>query len=232
MTSPIEEGRSESPAVRRSLVERIRIAASGFVLWVIIRLLCATLRVRVEGGEQVEAAYRDGRGALLVSWHGSTMVPVYWLRRFRPYGVISVSRDGEIEARAFRLLGWRTIRGSSAREGTAALRRAIRCLRNGNLLALTPDGPRGPAREVKPGSLFMAKAAGCPIFPVGVASTRRRSVKSWDSYMIPMPWAHVQVVFGDPIYAARDDDDRRVEAELARRIDLAHDAAGRRLGEA
>jgi lysophospholipid acyltransferase (LPLAT)-like uncharacterized protein len=223
---------AESLAVDRSLAERIRIALSAFALWVIIRLLCATLRIRVEGGDRVKAAYREGQGALLVSWHGSTMVPVYWLRRLRPYGIISVSRDGQIEALAFRMLGWRTIRGSSARGATAALRRAIRCLKRGNLLALTPDGPRGPAREIKPGSLYMAKSAGCPIFPVGVASSRRRLVGSWDSYMIPMPWARVQIVFGEPMYVGRDDDDRTVEAELTQRIDLAHEVARERLGAA
>jgi lysophospholipid acyltransferase (LPLAT)-like uncharacterized protein len=218
-----------APAAPRSLWERLRIGASGFLLWLVIRLLCATLRIRVDGGERVEAARQQGRGALLISWHGSTMVPVYWLRPFRPYGMISVSRDGEIEARAFRLLGWRTIRGSSARGGTAALRSAIRCLRAGNLLALTPDGPRGPARAIKPGSLYMAKSAGSPIFPVGVASSRSKLVNSWDSYMIPMPWARVHVVFGEPMHVGRDDDDRTVEAELARRIDQAHAHARERL---
>ena len=227
---PDHTNRGAADTIERGRLDRIGIAITGFMLWIVVRILCATVRIRVEGREKLEAVANAGKGGVLMSWHGLTMVPVYWLRKRRPYGMISLSRDGHIEATLFRLLGWRLIRGSSKRGATGALIAAIRCLKAGHLLALTPDGPKGPSGEVKPGSLFMAQSSGAPIVPCGVAIDRFWQLRSWDGYRIPKPFARVVIAWCDPIYVTRNDDNSTTESGVAQRIDEAIRFAEQRLG--
>ena len=75
-----------------------------------------------------------------------------------------------------------------------------RRLKEGGVLTFTPDGPRGPTHKVQPGVILMAEKSGAPIVPIGVSATRRRLLKSWDSYMIPMPFSPAVMILGEPIY--------------------------------
>jgi lysophospholipid acyltransferase (LPLAT)-like uncharacterized protein len=69
----------------------------------------------------------------------------------------------------------------------------------GSEIAITPDGPRGPARSVAPGVLAVAHRSGVPIVPIGVWARRGWHLKSWDRFLIPRPFTRVQIAYGDPI---------------------------------
>jgi hypothetical protein len=134
-----------------------------------------------------------------VLWH-EHLLPLLWTNRGCG-AVIIASRhpDGRRLAAASRRWGYESADGSSTRGGTAALRRAIRVLRAGGEVAIAADGPRGPYRTAKPGAVFAARHAGAVIVPVAAGASRAWRLGSWDRLMVPAPYAHVRVVYGEPI---------------------------------
>ena len=77
-------------------------------------------------------------------------------------------------------------------------------LRTGNNLAITPDGPKGPAFKVKEGVIKLAQLTGARIIPVSYQATRRKKLKSWDGFMVVKPFGHVHMAFAEPIQIPRD----------------------------
>jgi hypothetical protein len=111
--------------------------------------------------------------------------------------VVSHSRDGQLQARILAKLGFEVIRGSSSAGGAAALTGCMRWLGGGHDLAMAIDGPRGPAGKAKPGVIWLSQKTRAPIIPVACASSSvRRLHRSWDSFMIPLPFARVPILSG------------------------------------
>ena len=173
----------------------------SFLIYWFARLTAATVRMRVVGEDRVRALQEAGQGVILVTWHGRTLLPITRFRGWGYWALISTSRDGEYQNRIFQRFGFRTVRGStSARGAVQAALTMTRHLKAGATLAFTPDGPRGPHHEVKPGAVFMAQKSGAAIVPVGVSAFPRRLARSWDQYLIPAPFARAVWIYGDPIY--------------------------------
>jgi lysophospholipid acyltransferase (LPLAT)-like uncharacterized protein len=212
---------------------RIRVRGLALLAWAVASVIAATSRLTAKGLAPIEQGILKGEAYILVTWHGRTLLPVWALRRLRLWAIISLSRDGEIQANVFRLFGWRAIRGSTRRGAVRALIQAVRVLQSGGSLAFTPDGPRGPSQKVQPGTVFLAQHSGSPIVPVGVAARPRMLVKSWDRYMVPAPFARSAMVLGEPMSLARDASDAEVAAfteRLALRINELEADAERLVG--
>ncbi|MDH7600883.1 MAG: lysophospholipid acyltransferase family protein [Armatimonadota bacterium] len=224
-----ESGLASSSLVRRLAVlwEKLKFEATFGLLWLVSTILCATARFRVEGWERMQRLLAEGRGGVVALWHGSTTLPIYYCRNMSLYSIVSLSKDGELQHRILRSRGFLTIRGSSARRGAQALLEAVRRLREGYVLAVTPDGPRGPARKVQPGTIHLAQRSGAPVLPVGVACRPCLRAPSWDSHLIPAPFAQVVLVFGEPLEVSPEES---VE-EAARRVEDSINAAERRAWE-
>lgn len=160
-------------------------------------------------------------GVLLALWHGATVLPIYYCRGRGYWSLISPSRDGELQDRLVRSRGYKTLRGSSSRAGVKALIGAIHKLKEGVVMAWTPDGPKGPAKVVQPGAILTAQKSGCPIVPVGVACSKAKRLHSWDRHMIPMPFSKACLIFGDPIWVSEDADVEEMSSLLAEAINAA-----------
>jgi len=113
--------------------------------------------------------------------------------------LISEHRDGELIARVAEAFGFRTVRGSTSRGASRALVGLSRELLNGHDVAITPDGPRGPARSFAPGALIAAQRAGAPVIAVGVSAMPAWRLGTWDRFVIPRPFARVRIAYSDPI---------------------------------
>jgi lysophospholipid acyltransferase (LPLAT)-like uncharacterized protein len=161
-------------------------------------MLAKTWRYEVRNAPAI-ASLRDARRPFIFSlWHGQ-LLPLLWHHRNENIAVlISEHRDGELVARVADSLGYRLIRGSTSRGGERALLGLVRDLREGREVAVTPDGPRGPARKYAPGALIAAQRAGAPILPIAAHAARAWRLKSWDRFMIPKPFAKVIVAYGNP----------------------------------
>jgi lysophospholipid acyltransferase (LPLAT)-like uncharacterized protein len=212
---------------RESLWERIKGVLVFRALWLISTAIAATVRIKTDGWEKLEKTISDGKGGLFLPWHGVTILPIYRCRNMGFYSIVSLSRDGELQNRLLQSRGFKTIRGSSARQGIRALLESVRCLRSGHVMAITPDGPKGPPKKVQPGTVHLAQRSGCPVLPVGVACRPCKRLSSWDSHMIPSPFARAVIAFGDPLHVANNED---VDA-AARRIEDAINQAERRAEE-
>lgn len=175
-----------------------------YVLWRLVwwttYLICRTLRFRIEGLDNLRNHLETGKGLILVVWHGRTMLPIYYCRKRGFWAIISLSRDGEMQNRVVSRYGYRTIRGSSGRQGARAFLESVKRLQEGEVLSVTPDGPKGPAREVQLGTVQLAQRSGCPVLPIGSSAQPRRLLGSWDSYMMPMPFGRGAIVFGELLW--------------------------------
>ena len=163
-----------------------------------LQLLARTWRYRVVNAAAINELRDAGRSFIFSLWHGQ-LLPLLW--HHRNEGVvllISEHRDGELVARAAESLGYALVRGSTTRGGDRALISIIRELQAGREVAITPDGPKGPARKYAPGALIAAQRSGSAILPVVAVADRAWRLKSWDSFMIPKPFARVTVAYGDP----------------------------------
>jgi len=167
---------------------------------VIIRALASTWRYRVTNVDAIRGLRSHRQPFIFAFWHG-TMLPLVWLHRDEGVPVvISEHRDGEIIARIVERFGFRTIRGSTTRGAARALLGIVRELESGAEVAVTPDGPRGPARKFASGALVAAQRVGIPIVGIGVAASRAWRLKSWDAFMIPKPFSRVHIAYTAPTY--------------------------------
>lgn len=178
----------------------------------------STLRVRSPGLEELKSL---DKGVIMCGWHGKSFVPAYVLRNKGVWVIISHSRDGEIQNRVFSRLGYGVIRGSTGRGGVRAAVEAIRVLKKGAWMAITPDGPRGPSGVVQGGVMLMAQKSGAALVPVGVGAKPVWRVRSWDQYMVPRPFARALFLIGEPMFVPEGASEEEVEAirlELEKRI--------------
>ncbi|MHB9035285.1 MAG: lysophospholipid acyltransferase family protein [Armatimonadota bacterium] len=201
------------------------------LLWLISTGLALTVRIKVEGMEKLKQIAADGKGGLILPWHGVTMLPIYYCRHMGFYAIASVSKDGQLQNGILRMRGFKTIRGSSARHGVRALLEATRRLKEGKVLAYTPDGPKGPPKKVQSGTVYMAQRSGCPVLPVGVACSPCKRLRSWDSHMVPMPFSRAVIAFGDPVYVTEDMDEVAAAEMIESAINAAEERAGEILGK-
>jgi len=170
----------------------------------LLRTLALTWRVRFVNERIVHELRESKTSFIYVLWHGE-LLPLLWTHRNRDVAVIiSEHRDGEIIARVARALGFRLVRGSTSRGAARALLNASRELETGFDLAVTVDGPRGPAHTVAPGALVISQRTHAPMVPVGASASRSWRLKSWDRFMIPKPFARVTIAYGDPIRISAD----------------------------
>jgi lysophospholipid acyltransferase (LPLAT)-like uncharacterized protein len=138
-------------------------------------------------------------------WH-EVLLPLLWHHRRQDIAiVVSENRDGQYLADFALALGYRAVRGSSSRGAARALLGAVRELRAGRSVAFTPDGPRGPRRELKPGVVAAAQRGGGTIVPIHARTDRAWRLDSWDRFLIPKPGARVTVIYGRPFEVAPGD---------------------------
>jgi lysophospholipid acyltransferase (LPLAT)-like uncharacterized protein len=176
-----------------------KISAASVLGGGVLRLLAMTWRVRLVNGEVLETLRAARAPFIFALWHGQ-LLPLIWQQRGQGVAVlISEHGDGEIIARVAEGLGLRTVRGSTTRGGGRALIRLIGELRDGHEIAVTPDGPRGPARQFAPGALVAAHRAAAPSVPIAAGARRYWQLKSWDGFIIPKPFTRVTVAVGDPV---------------------------------
>ena len=176
--------------------------------WVLagwMRFCVATTRWTYEGREHAEQVWDDGGGVICTFWHSRiALCPACWdhARGQPTKALVSLSNDGQFIARALALLGFPAVRGSSANKdkadvakgGARALRDGLKQLKVGGL-AITPDGPRGPARVMAEGLPLMAKMSGAPVLIIGMSCNPAIRLGSWDRAVLPLPFGKGAVVY-------------------------------------
>ncbi len=175
---------------------------------VVIRLLARTWSLEVQGQLPMQPC-------VVAFWHGS-MLPIWWaFRGLRPTAMVSASRDGALLAQLLQDWNYRTVRGSSSQGGSAALSDLVRAAHD-HVVMLTPDGPRGPSQEMKPGAVVAAQRAGVPLLLVAARVSRSKIFeRSWDRFVLPLPFATVTLVIDVPCMISAEATRQEVDAIIA-----------------
>jgi lysophospholipid acyltransferase (LPLAT)-like uncharacterized protein len=174
--------------------------------------LMRTARFEILNPRIYDEWLRPRRAAMYVLWHGRLLPCSFYHRHYGFATLISLHRDGDYISGVVEKWGFQVLRGSSSRGGTQALRQMVRLLRGGTGIAVTPDGPRGPRQEMKPGPLLAAQMAGVPVIPVSAGADRAWWFEGWDRFMVPKPFSRIRLKYGEPVEIPPDAD----EAEIAR----------------
>jgi lysophospholipid acyltransferase (LPLAT)-like uncharacterized protein len=198
------------------------------VAWSLIRFVWQTCRItHVAGIEAARQAVRDSRSLIPVFWHQHLLFGARAALDLRDAGLkagflISPSVDGTGPAMLVQKVGGVVIRGSSTNTGARALRDFYETIVKQQVSpALTPDGPRGPLHEFKPGAILLAQITGKPILPIAVAASWKYTFRTWDAFELPLPFSRVAISYGEPVQVGRGLSTEALaewQAELARRL--------------
>jgi lysophospholipid acyltransferase (LPLAT)-like uncharacterized protein len=194
------------------VVSILKVYLGGALAALLIAMISRSVRwryVKNDGGKFRNAEEEAG---LILFWHGRMLMSprVYWAFRGKrgapPYMLISQHGDGRLIAFAIRLLGIRSVAGSSSRGGTRAVLEILKLVEQGSDVGFTPDGPRGPLHECKDGVALVAQRTGVPVYPMAYSTERYWQMRSWDRMIIPKPFSRGVAVVGNPIRISSDED--------------------------
>ncbi|MCZ7554833.1 MAG: lysophospholipid acyltransferase family protein [Bacteroidia bacterium] len=191
---------------------------------VLVGMLMRTLRISVENSATVDALLEARSPFVLVFWHGSMLWPWWRFGNSNAAALVSMSSDGQLLADILRRWGYTVVRGSSSRGSKEAMQAMRDIIREGHILCVTPDGPRGPRHEMKMGAVRVAQTMRVPLVVVSVGYVRCRHLKSWDRFELPMPFSRCYVRFseavqinpdleGEPLEDVRADLEKKMTAE-------------------
>ena len=167
------------------------------LLLAVAKGLVKTLRVEVEFLSPPKFP------SIVAFWHGRMFLLPFALKEYAPKVAILISRhrDGELIARVVEKLGFKTVRGSTGpgKGGEKAFLEMLKLLEKGYVVAITPDGPRGPREVAKPGIAKLALKSGLPVYPLTFSAKSSLKLNSWDKFLIPYPFSKCKVILGEPI---------------------------------
>ena len=172
---------------------------TGWLIWVLTYLVSSTIRWTFIGKEQFDAIMAK-TGAVAVFWHGQMLMLPFTHRHRKVAIIISKSKDGDIATAAIRRFGFDAIRGSSTRGAETAILETMELLKNKYTIGLAGDGPKGPYHVMKPGPIWFAQKMNMPLIPVTVGLKHAIQLKSWDRFLIPVPFTRAVAIYGEPLF--------------------------------
>lgn len=189
-------------------------ALASLLIVLYIRLVAATSRWEIIGREHWEPLDIEGEGAIVAFWHARLLMATILRRQTdkRTFMLTSNHRDAEIIVNAARRFGVEFIRGSAAnprkadkdKKGGPALVQMLGALREGHIVGVTPDGPRGPREVAHIGAVRLAQFSGAPILPGAYSVSRGKFLGTWDRFLLPLPFSKGVFVAYPPIRAPAD----------------------------
>ena len=201
-----------------------------------LRFALRTIRWTSENAAAAAGVWDAGGGVIVLFQHGRiALSPACWPlgRAQEPRAMISLSADGAFIAGAVERLGFPAIRGSGgkasdpakAKGGAGAFRETLRWLKGGGGIAITPDGPRGPAGAMTDGPPLLAMTSGAPVLLVGLACRPALRLSTWDAQVVPLPFGRGRIVWDGPLAAARDADAEALREDWRGRLQGVTDRA-------
>lgn len=203
----------------------------------VIRLVHRTTRWQRRIDPAALPLMESGDPVIVSFWHNRLMMILPLSRRhidLRP-GVrmmISPHRDGAIIGQVCAHFGVATLWGSTNRGGRAALQAGVKAVREGMTIGITPDGPRGPRQRAQPGVVIAARLTGAPVLPMAYATRHRKVMRSWDRFLVALPFGRGAFVVGPPLSFTPEDDVEDALRRLEQALTAVSDEADRLCGHA
>jgi len=172
------------------------IGLSGrFLIW----LLGVSARKTVLGEKPYIKLRKSKKPVIFILWHGRILFASYLFRKRGITALVSPSRDGEIIARIASGWGYKLLRGSGSHPVVDEWKKMKKLMNAGGELIIVADGPKGPARKMKPGAVRLAQETGAYLVPFTYSSKKGKFFKSWDRFLFFYPFTKVAAVYGMPI---------------------------------
>ena len=200
MSSPAPNSASAPAQARPKAQVHAVTGWRSLVLWPIawlVRGWGATLRFETTP-EDVRNFSKCDVPVAFVVWHNRLFLTSEVHRRYRPqrplYALISASKDGALLTAFFSMVGGlQAVRGSSSNFGREAATLLVEMMRAGHDIGITPDGPRGPCYEMKPGAVIVPRRTGAPLLLLGGEFESAWQLRSWDRFYLPKPFSRVRM---------------------------------------
>ena len=222
--------------LRSGPVQTLLALILGGYLWLVLR----TVRWTILDRAPADAVLADPAGLIVCFWHGRIAASIGAQPLCRPLRdtrlIISLSEDGDFIARAMEMMDLPAFRGSSRKtrdprrrhSGGQVYRQSLDWVRQGGVLILTPDGPRGPNQQMAEGPVRMASRTGAPVMLMGLATTPAARLRTWDRMELPAPFGRGVIAFDGPLHAPEDLGPEAMQAlrrEWSARLTAANQAA-------
>jgi len=176
-----------------------------------IKLVGLTSIIIEKNIESPEYYWKNNKPFILAFWHSQLMMISYCWKSNTKINILASShsdgRFGAIVGKYFKLNNIPT----SSNEKSISIKPIFTLLKNSNYIGITPDGPRGPNQKVSEGIIKISKATQVPIIPIGFASSKSRTLKSWDSFLITKPFSKCAFVWGNTIMIPKNCTDNKIE---------------------
>ncbi len=183
----------------------------AFIAFIYIVFVKITSNIKYENIDSPTKYWENKKPFILAFWHGQLMTFSYTWKINKKLNILASSHsDGRFGASIARYFKLNNIPISSD-GNNLSLRPIFKILNSNNYIAITPDGPRGPKEKVSEGIIKIAKISKVPIIPVGFGSSKNFCLKSWDSFLITLPFSKCRIVWGDSITIPENLEDKEIE---------------------
>ncbi len=188
----------------------------------LLKFLYGSCRWRFYGDRNYQTYLDNGQSVIIATWHGRLLPTFMHFSGKGHYGLAGTHKDAELISQIGERLGWNLLRGSSSDRGREVYREMVASLStSGKLLAMTPDGPKGPAKIPKAGVIRTAQKTGAVVIPVIGDSSRSWEFTNWDTFYVVKPFSTIHMVFGPHLTFSLDDDFDECTARLKQALDEA-----------
>ena len=173
-----------------------------------IELIVFSNRVTISGRENINELQNKNLPLIFIFWHRHILFVIHQFKNTGARPLISLSSDGELVAAVAEEFGMKPIRGSSSKGGARAFLNMVRSVQKENAQVLiTADGPKGPARRIKDGTVQLALKTRAYVIPISWSGSRVKILeKSWDRFLIPLPFGRIRFAYGQPLQISATSD--------------------------
>jgi lysophospholipid acyltransferase (LPLAT)-like uncharacterized protein len=184
---------------RKRIKQNILRFIGHFCLVLALNVLCKSLKIIYSNREVLDELKKRNKNYILAFWHGTMLLPWFLHKDRNLVALISKSKDGDLLAKLLRKWNYVIVRGSSTEGGEVALGIMVDYAKNLKSVAITPDGPKGPVHKLKAGAVIASKKSGVPLILLGIGIQKKKTLKTWDNFEIPMFFSHVHAFYSEPI---------------------------------
>ncbi len=191
-------------------------AILAFIAHLYIKLVYATSPWEFKNREIFESYIKQNKPFIVSFWHGHLLMLACALQWKIPvHMLISNHRDGKIISKIINYFGIQTIAGSTNKQGFEAARNILQAIKQGSVIGITPDGPRGPREEISDGILQIARLAQVDIIPFAYSCKHIKRLHTWDHFRVAKPFCKGVFVVGTPIAPSKDLEQLRMSLKQA-----------------
>ena len=174
----------------------------SYIVQVILNIVFKTSKINVHGEQHLKDSITSKSPTMICVWHCRFLYSIYFLQNnnYNVWALSSTHKDSEILAKVLKRWKVNLIRGSSTSGWKNAIIEMKDKLEDSNsIIALTSDGPKGPPKIAKPGSVKLAIKQNANIITMTATSSKFFEFNTWDKLRIPKPFSTIHMHISKPM---------------------------------